>query len=74
MHTKDQIEAVIQHFGGTEQKCAAAIGVSQPTVNGWRQLKHGMRPRAAMKLESVSDGVFKAIDFCPELAEFANAN
>lgn len=74
MHTKDQIESLIKHFGGTETSCASALGFSQPTVNHWRRLKHGISPRAAMQIERVSKGAFKAIALCPELAEFADAS
>lgn len=71
MHTKDQIEALIAHFGGTETSCATAVGVSQPTVNAWRRMRHGISPKAAIRIEKASSSSFKAIDLCPELAEFA---
>ena len=68
MHEQIQIERLIQHYG-SETACARALGVSQPTVNGWRRLRHGISPRIAIRIERISGGAIAATDLCDALAE-----
>ncbi len=58
---------LVSHFG--DQKATGlALGVSQPTVSGWVNGVHGMKPRTAIKTEQLTDGLFQAVDLSPELA------
>lgn len=68
MHKQIQIERMIRDFG-SESACARAIGVSQPTVNGWRHLRHGISPRIAIRIQKISGGAIAAADLCPALSE-----
>ena len=59
---------VINHFGG-QQQTADALDVKQPSVNSWKQGKAKMKPRIAAKVQTLSNGKFRAKDLCPELKE-----
>lgn len=64
--TKAQIatERAIKFFEG-EYQLAAAIGVSQPTVNRWRRgtRKPGRKVDALLRLERKTDGLIRVVDF-----------
>lgn len=45
-----------------------ALGVDQGTVSAWVRGKHGMSAVTALRAEAKTDGVFRAIDLCPQLA------
>ncbi|TWV81530.1 Cro/CI family transcriptional regulator [Moraxella sp. VT-16-12] len=63
------IEDLIEHFGGTQENLATALKISQGTVTGWLNMKHGVSELNAQKIEKLTNGKFKAIDLCPRLAE-----
>jgi len=62
------IELLIGFFG-SQQKTAEKLKVSQATVSGWLNEKHGMHPVTAMKAETLTGGKVKATDLCPRLNE-----
>lgn len=62
------IHQLIEHFGGTEKGLADALGVSQPTVHAWKTGKHGVSALKALEIERITEGKFRAVDFCPALA------
>lgn len=50
-------EQVVEHFGGTHESLAKALGISREAVTMWR----GQIPRArAFQIEVASGGLFKA--------------
>ncbi len=59
---------LIQQFGG-QIKLGKKVGVSQGTITGWLNQKHGISGTNAMKIEKLTNGKFRAIDLCPRLAE-----
>lgn len=58
---------LVAHFGG-QQKTAAALGCTQPSVWAWLQGNAHMSATLALKAERITNGEFKAIDLCPALA------
>lgn len=60
------ISDLVTFFGG-QSKTASALGVSQPTVNGWLNGKHGVSAEIALKAERISEGQIKAVDLCHRL-------
>lgn len=59
---------VIDYFDG-QANTAAKLQVSQPTVSGWFNGKHGMSAKTALRVERLSFGKFKACDLSDDLAE-----
>lgn len=57
---------LVSHFG-TQIKTAERLGVDQGTVSGWVREKHGMGPVTAIRAEAETNGLFKAVDLCPDL-------
>lgn len=58
-HTPAQItfETILEHFGGTHESFAAALGISREAVTMWK----GRIPKSrAYQIESLSKGKFKA--------------
>jgi hypothetical protein len=52
-------EQVVDHFGGTHESLAKALGISREAVTMWR----GQIPESrAFQIEVVSGGKFKAAD------------
>lgn len=72
MTFRERAQALVAHFDNNQTKCAIAIGVKQPTVAGWLNGEHGMAETTAIKIEIATDGVFRAADFCPELAKLSS--
>lgn len=66
MKTQTPIERLIQHLGG-QAGVARALGVSQPTVFGWKAGLHGMNAVTAMRAERLTG--IPAVELCPKLAE-----
>lgn len=62
------IQKAIKHFG-TQQKLAAAIGVSQASIHKW--LAGGSRPTAenAMKIERATNSAILARELRPDIAD-----
>lgn len=67
------IEKLIAHFGG-QTKTAAALMVSQPTVSGWLRSEHGMSAKTAVRVESVTKGLFKAASLSAEYREMFSSD
>ncbi|GAB2875844.1 YdaS family helix-turn-helix protein [Microbulbifer echini] len=59
---------LIEHFGG-QKATARALCVSQPTVSNLQHGKHGASAELALCAEFVADGVVRAVDLCPKLAQ-----
>lgn len=68
MSNQSIFQQLSDHFGG-QVKTANALGVVQSTVSGWINGTHGMSPTVALRTERKTNGSFKAIDLCPELAK-----
>lgn len=66
MKTNKAILKLIDTLGG-QTPAARALGVSQPTVNGWVSGKHGISPLIAMRAEKVTGGMVMAVDLCPAI-------
>lgn len=62
----DAISDLVKLFGG-QMQTAKALGVSQPTVNGWVNGKHGVSAETALKAERISGGKIKAVELCLRL-------
>lgn len=60
------IQKLIEHFGD-QVKTAKALGVSQSAVSQWLSESSRMSPLVALRAESETGGLFKAIDLCPAL-------
>jgi len=67
MKNKTIYQSLVTHFGD-QTATGVALGVSQPTVSGWINGVHGMKPSTAIKAEKATDGLFKAVDLSTELA------
>lgn len=65
------ISELVAFFGG-QNKTAIALGVSQPTVNGWLSGKHGVSAEVALKAERISSGRIKATALCSRLEAALN--
>lgn len=65
------IDEVIKEFGGQEN-LAKSLGIKQGAVSQWLNGKTNMRERYALKIEKLTHGKFRAVDFCPYLAEPTN--
>jgi len=64
-----KVEAIRQAviiFGG-QQKMAAALGVSQPTVSGWMGRDGQIGARYALPCHMLTSGRVKAYDLRPDL-------
>jgi hypothetical protein len=60
-------DEALEHFGGTQEKLAAALGITQPTVSVWK----GVLPDAYQyQIEVITGGKLRAD---PELRRPANA-
>lgn len=68
MKKNQKIADLIARFGG-QVKLAEMLKVSQGTVTGWLNMKHGINSINALKIEKLTAGEFKAVDLCPRLAE-----
>lgn len=68
MKKNQKIADLIAKFGG-QVKLGEALKVSQGTVTGWLNMKHGINSINAQKIEKLTAGEFKAVDLCPRLAE-----
>ncbi len=66
MKNKTKYQSLVNHFGD-QAKTAGALGVTQPTVSGWVNGIHGMKPSTAIKTEKLTKGLFKAVDLCSQL-------
>lgn len=64
---KKAVEALIDHFDGSQVRAAQAIGVRQPTISGWLNSGHYARAKHALRAEQVTGGLVKASDLCPDL-------
>lgn len=53
------LQEVIDHFGGTHESLADALGIERTAVTMWRGKIPTLR---AYQIESVTKGKFKAID------------
>lgn len=62
----ENIKRLIEHFGD-QSLTAEKLGVKQPTVSGWLNGRHGMSIKTALKAQVMTDGKFKASEFCPDL-------
>jgi len=60
--------ALIDHFDG-QVNTAAALGVTQAAVSYWITQKNGMSELMALRVENLTNGLFKASELCPRLAE-----
>ncbi|MGY8831949.1 MAG: Cro/CI family transcriptional regulator [Pseudomonadales bacterium] len=60
------IQKLIEHFGD-QVKTAKALGVSQSAVSQWLSESSRMSALVALRAESETDGLFKAVDLCPAL-------
>lgn len=60
----DTYQALVAHFG-SQQLAAAALSISQPSVNAWVTGKANMSPIVALRAEKATGGLFKAADLCP---------
>ncbi len=67
MDTDAAIKKLVEDLGG-QTKAAQALGVKQPTVNGWLSGKHGVSAEVAIRAESLMGGSIKAVWLCPRLA------
>ena len=65
---RQELQDLIERFGG-QVKFAKTVNVSQGTVTGWLNNKHGISPDNAQKIEIVTGGEFKAVDLCPRMAK-----
>lgn len=66
---KNIYQRLVAHFGNQENT-AKALLVKQPSVSNWVNEKKTMSERTALRAEKVTNGLFKAIELCPALAEF----
>lgn len=66
----ERYQALVTHFV-TQQATADALCCSQPSVNGWVTGKTKMSAILAIRAENKTNGAFKAIDLCPDLAHEA---
>lgn len=61
------VKNLIAHFG-SQASTAEALNVKQPTVSAWLRGTHGISALTALRIERVTEGKFKAVDFCHDLA------
>lgn len=66
MKSDKAIAKLIETLGG-QAGVARALGVSQPTVFGWKAGLHGMNAVTALKAERLTG--IPAVDLCPKLSE-----
>jgi DNA-binding transcriptional regulator YdaS (Cro superfamily) len=62
-----RLDNLVEWCGGTEWAAARVIGVSQSTINRWRNLVMPVTAEKAVRIQQATGGVFKAEDFCPAL-------
>ncbi|WP_323842538.1 MULTISPECIES: hypothetical protein [unclassified Moraxella] len=56
-------------FFKTQTETAKQLNVKQPSVNAWLTGKAKMGAISAKRAEIATDGKFRAVDLCPQLAE-----
>jgi hypothetical protein len=66
---KNIYQKLVDHFG-SQESTAKALLVKQPSVSNWVNQKKGMSEQVALRAQRVTNGIFKAADLCPALAEF----
>lgn len=66
-------ERLVNHFGG-QIEAGKAIGVAQCTISGYLNNKWGMSEKTAIKTQKATNGLFKAVDFCPSLRDLDNTD
>lgn len=59
---------LIAYFG-SQKATEEAMGVSQVTVSGWLNKKHGVSYTNAIKAERLTDGTVRAVELFPALIE-----
>ena len=69
----NQYQRLVEFFK-SQSMTAQKLGVSQATVSGWIRGKHGMSVTTAIKAERLTDGAFKASQFCSELTELSSSS
>lgn len=60
------IQKLVDHFGD-QVKTAKAVGVSQSAVSQWLSGASRMSALVALRAESETGGLFKAVELCPAL-------
>ena len=64
---------LVTYFGG-QQKTAAALGCTQPSVWAWLQGNAHMSAFLAIKTEKLTDGEILSTELCPALASLEQDN
>ncbi|WP_019518735.1 transcriptional regulator [Faucicola boevrei] len=63
------IEKLIEMFGKNQRELGEKIGVTQGTITGWLNNRHGVSIVNAKKIEKITEGKIKAVDLCPIIEE-----
>lgn len=72
MSLQERYASLVSYFGG-QVKTATALKIKQPSVHAWLVGRSKMSAITAKRAEKATDGQFKAIDLCPHLSEFEEA-